>query len=58
MYGENGSNEYILEVDVEYPNILHKLPNDYPLASQKCETDDDILSNYLGSISIKDDIKN
>ena len=30
--------------------MLHKLHNDYPLASQKRETDDDILSN-MGSIS-------
>ena len=26
---------YILEVDLEYPDELHELDNDYPLASEK-----------------------
>ena len=33
--GENSSNEYILEDDLEYPDALHELHNDYPLASEK-----------------------
>ena len=29
---ENGSDGYKLEVDLEYPDKLHELDNDYPLA--------------------------
>ena len=32
---ENSSNEYILEVDLEYPDELHELRNDYPLAPEE-----------------------
>ena len=34
---ENSLGRYILEVDLEYPNELHDLHNDYPLASEKLE---------------------
>ena len=34
---ENSSDGYILEVDLEYPDELHKLHNDYPLAAEKLE---------------------
>ena len=34
---ENSSNEYILEVDLEYSDELHELHNDYPLAPEKLE---------------------
>ena len=33
---------YFLEFDLEYPNELHKLHNDYPLAPEKL----DMLSKY------------
>ena len=32
---ENNSTGYILEVDLEYPEELHALHNDYPLAPEK-----------------------
>ena len=43
---ENSSNAYILEVDLEYPDELHELHNDYPLAPEKIEISDDKLSKY------------
>ena len=47
----------ILEVDLKYPNKLHELNNDYPLASEKLTVTNDILSNYCKSITDKYDIK-
>ena len=48
---------YILEVDLKYPNKLHKLHNDYPLTPEKLTVTNDILSNYCESIADKYDIK-
>ena len=48
---------YILEVDLKYPKELHKLHNDYPLASEKFAITNDILSNYCKSIADKYEIK-
>ena len=50
---ENSSNGYILEVDLEYPNELHQLHNDYPLASEKLEISNDMLSKYCSDIAKK-----
>ena len=36
---------YLLEVDLEYPDELHELHNDYPLAPEKLAVSSDILSN-------------
>ena len=37
---------YLLEVGFEYPDELHKLHNDYPLAPEKRAVFSDMLSNY------------
>ena len=36
---------YLLEVDLKYPDKLHELHNDYPLAPEKLAVSSDILSN-------------
>ena len=38
--------QHILEVDLEYPDELHVLHNDYPLALEKLAIPNDILSDY------------
>ena len=48
---------YFLEVDLEYPDELHELHNDYPLAPEKLAVTNDILSNYCKSIADKYEIK-
>ena len=48
---------YILEVDLEYPNELHELDNDYPLAPEKLAVFNDMLSIYCKNIADKYDIK-
>ena len=47
----------ILEVDLEYPDKLHEIHNDYPLAPEKLTVTNDILSNYCKSIADKYKIK-
>ena len=37
---------YVLEVDLEYPDKLHELHNDYPLASKKLAVFSDMFSKY------------
>ena len=48
--GENSSDGYILEVDLEYPDELHNLHNDYPLASEKLEISRNMLSERCSII--------
>jgi len=43
---DNGEKGYIFEVDLEYPEKLHDLHNDYPLAPEKIKVSNDMLSLY------------
>ena len=54
---ENSSIGYILEVDLEYPSELHELHNDYPLAREKLEISQNMLSKYCFSIANEYGIK-
>ena len=42
--------ECILQVDLEYPDELHVLHNDYPLAPEKLAISYDMLSDYCKKI--------
>ena len=45
-YHENSNKGIILEVDLEYPEELHDLHNDYPCAPEKIIVTNDMLSPY------------
>ena len=51
---ENSSIGYALKVDLEYPSKLH---NDYPLAPEKIEISQNMLSKYCFSIANEYGIK-
>ena len=48
---------YTLEVDLEYPDEIHVLYNDYPLAPEKLAVSYDILSDYCKKIAEENGIK-
>ena len=48
---------YFLEVGLEYPDELHELHNNYPLAPEKLAVSSDMLSNYCTEIADKYEIK-
>ena len=37
---------YFLEADLKYPDELHELCNDYPIAPEKLPISSDMLSKY------------
>ena len=50
---EHGSDGYILEVDLKYPDELHDLHNYYPLPPENFEISHNILSNYCRILQVK-----
>ena len=48
---------YLLEVELECPDKLHELHNDYPLTPTKLAVSSDMLSNYCEKIADKYEIK-
>ncbi|XP_078364273.1 uncharacterized protein LOC144648639 [Oculina patagonica] len=52
-YKEDSNKGLILEVDLEYPNELHNLHNDYPLGAEKVKVTKDMLSDYCKTIAEK-----
>ena len=45
------------KVDLEYPDELHNLHNDYPLSPEKLEITQNMLSKYCSDIANKYGIK-
>ena len=52
-YKEDSKKGLILEVDLDYPEDLHDLHNDYPLAPEKIKTTKAMLSEYSKEIAKK-----
>ena len=55
--GEKRPIRYFPEVDLEYPDELHELHIDYPVAPEKISVSSDMLSNYCKKIADKFEIK-
>ena len=56
-YNDESEKGLILEVDLEYPEELHDLHNDYPLAAEKIKVTEDMLSPYSREIAEKFKVK-
>ena len=52
-YTEDSKKGLILEVDLAYPEELHDLHNDYPLAPEKVKVTKNMLSDYCQKIASK-----
>ena len=48
---KNSSNGYVLELDLEYPQELHDIHNDYPLAPEKINIPKELWSKYCLKIA-------
>ena len=57
LISEKSPIEYFLKVDLEYPDELHELHNDYLLAPEKRALSSNMLSNYCKKIANKYEIK-
>ena len=52
-YKADGKKGLILEVDLEYPQKLHDIHNDYPVAPEKVKVSNNMLSAYCKKIAEK-----
>ena len=52
-YENDSKKGLILEVDLEYPQELHTIHNDYPLAPEKIQVNKNMLSAYCQQIAKK-----
>ena len=52
-YKTDGKKGLILEVDLQYPQELHNLHNDYPVAPEKIKVSNGMLSEYCKKIAKK-----
>ena len=52
-YKEDSNKGLILEVDLEYPEELHNLHNDYPLGLEKVKVTENVLPGYCKNIAKK-----
>ena len=52
-YSEEHDEGLLLEVDLDYPQELHDLHNDYPLAPEKLKVNKNMLSEYCQKIAGK-----
>ena len=57
LIGKKSQIDYILDVDLEYPDELHELHNNYPIAPEKLAVSYDMLSNYCKKIADEYEIK-